>query len=303
MIADKIIYFDEAGLRALDLRPDGVDCIPLIGFSNFPAIRKSYGLHYHPGCMEFCLCLKGNLAFTTEDRKYPFLPNHIFVSAPHEPHHLCDNPKGLKVYHFLFKLPKGKQRILGLDHSGSKWLVHSLTHLPNRLFSSIPEVAAAFGKIFHLYDNLKHRSPARKVMMQSAALDLLLSIINASRRPPIKPRRIIVEISDRIREQPNAKYSLSQLANEANLSTSAFATAFKQAKGLPLHAYVLNCRIELARKLLLTTDRTVTSIGQELGFYSAQHFALAFKRIVSQYPQEFRRAASSHHTMSMLLCQ
>lgn len=31
----------------------------------------------------------------------------------------------------------------------------------------------------------------------------------------------------------------------------------------------------------------MTSIGQELHFYSTQHFANTFKRIIGKYPQDF----------------
>lgn len=108
-----------------------------------------------------------------------------------------------------------------------------------------------------------------------------------------RPDEGIDEIAKRIREKPNAEYPVADLAKEADLSLSAFANAFKRAMGLPLHAYVLNCRINRAKRLLLTTKSTVTSIGQELHFYSTQHFALTFKRIVGKYPKDFRLSAQA----------
>lgn len=293
MVADRISYCDEPGYRVLDLRPDGVDCIPVLGFSDFMAIRKGPDFHYHPGCMEFCLCLKGNLIFDTEGKEYPFLPGHVFVSAPDEPHHLRNNPSGLMVYRLLFRIPKDGKRILGLDARGSEWLARSLTHLPKRLFASTPSIRSSFEKLFFIYDNIGRKSPARKVRMRAGALDLLIAIIDAARRSPVKTPDKINEIARRIRERPNAEYPVADLAKETDLSLSAFANAFKRAMGLPLHAYVLNCRINRAKRLLLTTKRTVTSIGQELHFYSTQHFALTFKRIIGMYPHDFRHSAKA----------
>ena len=291
MIADKITYCDEPGFRVLDLRPDGIDCIPVLGFSDFMSVKRGPDFHYHPGCMEFCLCLKGNLIFDTEDGEYPFLPGRVFASAPHEPHHLRTNPSGLMVYRILFKIPKVGKCILGLDSRGSEWLARSLTHLPKRLFVSTQLIRSSFEKLFATYDGLSRKSPARRVKMRAAALDLLIAIIDAARRSPAKSPDKITEIAKRIRDRPNADYPIADLAKESSLSLSAFANAFKQSKGLPLHAYVLHCRIDKAKRLLLTTNRTVTSIGQELHFYSTQHFALTFKRIIGQYPQAFRLSA------------
>lgn len=292
MVADKTSYCDEPGYRVLDLRQDGINCIPVLGFSDFSSVRNGPDFHYHPGCMEFCLCLKGNLIFDTLEKEYPFMPGHVFVSAPHEPHHLRNNPSGLMVYRLLFKIPKPGQRILGLDDRGSEWLARSLTHLPKRLFASSPTVKSSFEKLFFVYDNISRNSPSRKVKMQATALNLMIALVDAARHTPTKAPDKISEIAKRIKEKPDADYPIDDLAKEVNLSVSAFTTAFKRAQGLPLHAYVLHCRVNRAKRLLLTTKRTVTSIGQELRFYSTQHFALTFKRIIGMYPQAFRRSAS-----------
>jgi len=288
MVADKIAYCDEPGYRVLDLRPDGVDCIPVLGYSNFLSIRKGPDFHYHPGCVEFCLCLKGNLIFDTEDAEYPFMPGHIFVSLPDQPHHLRNNPSGLLVYRILFMIPRPRQRILGLDARGSEWIGRSLTHLPKRLFASTPEIRHAFERLFDIYDNIGRRSPSRRVKMQIAALNLLTAIIDASRRVPAKAPDKINEIALRIRDKPDAEYPIEKLARECDVAISTFANDFKLAKGLPLHTYLLNCRINKAMKMLLHSKRTVTAIGQELRFYSTQHFAKTFRRIIGVNPQEYR---------------
>lgn len=288
MVADKISYCDEPGYRVLDLRADGIDCIPVLGFSDFLAIRQGPDFHYHPGCMEFCLCLKGNLIFDTVDNEYPFMPGHVFASAPHEPHHLRNNPSGLKICRILFKIPKPGQCILGLDSRGSEWLARSLTHLPKRLFASTAEVRTAFGRLFDIYDNIGRKSPSRRVKMQAAATDLLIALIDAARRSPTKASGKINEIAKRIRDAPDAEYPIKDLAKECEVAVSTFANDFKLAKGLPLHTYLLNCRVNKAKKLLLHSKRTVTAIGQELRFYSTQHFAKTFKRIIGVNPHQYR---------------
>ena len=291
MVADPIIYRDEPRFRVLDLRPDGVDCIPVLGYSNFLAVHQQYDYHYHPGCMEFCLCLKGNLTFETQEREYAFMPGHLFVSSPHEPHRLKHNPSGLRIYRILFAIPPAGHRVLGLDDKESEWLVRSLAHLPKRLFASTLRIKSAFERLFDLHDHASRRSPARRVRMKAVALDLLIAIIDAARRIPAHIPENISAIARTIRENPNADYPAAETARKANLSPSAFSDAFKRALGLPLHAYLLHCRVERAKRLLLKTDRSIGSIAQELRFYSAQHFAMTFKRIIGKSPQAFREEA------------
>lgn len=288
MIADKITYCDNPGCRVLDLRADGVSCIPVLRFNDFHSVRQGPNFHYHPNCMEFCLCLKGNLVFDTPDNEYPFKPGNVFASAPHELHHLRSNPSGLKVCSILFKIPKPGQRILGLDKRGSEWIARSLTYLPRRLFAATQDVASAFKRLFYIYDNADRKSPSRRVRMRAAATDLLIALIDAAQRTPMKASCKISEIARRIRDTPDADYPIRSLARECHVAVSTFANDFKLASGLPLHTYLLNCRINKAKKLLLNSTRTVTSIGHELRFYSAQHFAKTFKRIIGVNPQEYR---------------
>ena len=291
MIADKIAYFDQPRYRVLDLRPDGVACIPVLGYSDFPAVARAVDFHYHPGCMEFCHCLKGNLRFDTEDgRGYSFLPGHVFASSPDQPHHLHECPSGLKIQHVLFRIPKAGESILGLDADDGAWLVQTLTHLPRRLFAATADVRKAFHRLFETYDTVERGAPSRRVKMRAAALDLLVALVDAAARGPGKAPAKVGEIARRIRERPDADYPVAEMAAEAGLSPAAFATTFKSANGLPLHAYLLNCRIDRAKRLLVDTDRTIAAIARELRFYSTQHFARVFRRITGMNPTEFRHS-------------
>ena len=58
---DANVYEDGFERRTLDLRPDGIDCIPVLGLSNFQSVRTGTEEHVHPGCVEICLCIRGRL--------------------------------------------------------------------------------------------------------------------------------------------------------------------------------------------------------------------------------------------------
>lgn len=288
MVEDPIIYKDTKDDRELDLRPDGVDCIPVLGMSSYQSIRPGPEYHIHLGCMEFCLCLKGNLLFDSEGQEYPFRPGHVFVSSPRQPHHLRHNPSGLKTYRILFAIPCARQRILGLDAEESAWLVHALTHMPKRLFAASPRIRQAFDRLFNIYDTESRGSPSRRVRMKSAALELLVALVETAEQVPQKVPRTIEELAQRIQLHPESDYPLATVALESGMSPSAFSENFKRAMGLPLHAYLLNCRVNRAKELLNTTDRTIGSIAQELRFYSAQHLDKIFKRIIGTSPSAYR---------------
>ena len=286
MTEDPIVYQDQPGRRVLDLRPDGVDCIPVLGLSNFRMIHPGTDFHVHPGCVEICLCLRGNLAFETERESYPFLPGSLFVSTDREPHRMRHNPKGLMVYRILFAPPRRGKRILGLTASETEWIVRSLAHLPKRLFKSTPRVRSAFESLFAIYDT-EHLGAVRSVKLKSATLDLLIAVIDAARLLPPKASAAIASIMKEMREHPDRNYAIESLATEASLSPSALSEKFKHAAGLPPHAYLISCRIHRAQELLARGKLSIRAVADVLRFSSTQHFSNVFKRIVGTSPAAY----------------
>ena len=75
--AEPIFYEDGPDWRIVDLRPHGVDCIPLFAFGNFGAVRPGAELHVHPECIEVCMCMRGNVRYDADGMLYPVLPKTI----------------------------------------------------------------------------------------------------------------------------------------------------------------------------------------------------------------------------------
>ena len=285
MTADPIVYQNRPGRRVLDLRPCGIDCIPVLGLSNFRMVHPGTDYHVHPGCVEICLCVRGNLAFETEDTTYPFLPGSVFVSTEREPHRMRHNPKGLMLYRILFAPPRPGKRILGLTTKETEWIVRSLTHLPKRLFKSTTRIKVAFETLFTAYDT-ERLAAIRSVKLKSATLELLISVIEAARLLPPKAPDQIEAIMKRMREHPDREYAIEALSKETSLSPSALSETFKRAAGLPPHAYLIDCRIRRAQELLAGGKSSIKAISDMLRFSSTQHFATTFKKITGVSPSE-----------------
>ena len=285
MTANPIVYQDRPGRRVLDLRPCGIDCIPVLGLSNFRMVHPGTDYHVHPGCVEICLCVRGNLAFETEDTTYPFLPGSVFVSTEREPHRMRHNPKGLMLYRILFAPPRPGKRILGLTAQETEWIVRSLTHLPKRLFKSTTRIKVAFETLFTAYDT-ERLAAIRSVKLKSATLELLIAVIEAARLLPPKASDQIEAIMKRMREHPDREYAIETLSKETTLSPSALSETFKRAAGLPPHAYLIDCRIRRAQELLAGGKSSIKAISDMLRFSSTQHFATTFKNITGVSPSE-----------------
>ena len=83
--------------------------------------------------------------------------------------------------------------------------------------------------------------------------------------------------------------ALRQLAALSGVSTRHFERAFRQAMGVPAHAYVLKRRLTAARDLIVShPSLRVEDVAAKTGFSSASHLASAFRRETGYSPKEFR---------------
>jgi AraC family transcriptional regulator len=74
------------------------------------------------------------------------------------------------------------------------------------------------------------------------------------------------------------------------LSTYHFARLFKHSVGLSPYQYVLQNRVERAKKLIgILANPRLTEIGLQVGFYDQAHFTKAFKQIVGVSPKAFAK--------------
>lgn len=85
-----------------------------------------------------------------------------------------------------------------------------------------------------------------------------------------------------------ADISLDQIASSANMSRTYFCTVFKKLNGLSPWEYIGLKRIDMARKLLEKTPRSILEISLECGFNNISHFNRAFKSATGRKPSEYR---------------
>ena len=79
------------------------------------------------------------------------------------------------------------------------------------------------------------------------------------------------------------------IAKECFLSASYLSGIFKEHVGVSITNYIISRRIELAKKELSETSKSIESISRELGFYDIQHFSKTFTQKIKISPREYRK--------------
>ena len=82
--------------------------------------------------------------------------------------------------------------------------------------------------------------------------------------------------------------SLTALAAVAQMSPYYFSRLFKQSTGLSPHQYVLQQRVEWAKRLLAEARLSITDVAQRVGFASQAHLTLVFRQRVGATPRQYR---------------
>lgn len=92
-----------------------------------------------------------------------------------------------------------------------------------------------------------------------------------------------------LRENLDRTVRLNTVAGQVALSVSYFSRAFKESFGTTPHMHVLRLRLELAQKLMLTTDDPLSQIAIACGLADQAHLSKLFRRLVGETPNAWRR--------------
>jgi transcriptional regulator GlxA family with amidase domain len=95
---------------------------------------------------------------------------------------------------------------------------------------------------------------------------------------------------DAIRGQLDRAHAIDEVADRLGMTRRTFTRRFRNSVGLPFGEWLLAERVQLARKLLETSDAGMDEIARATGFGSVAAFRLQFARRAGLPPSQWRRA-------------
>jgi len=91
-----------------------------------------------------------------------------------------------------------------------------------------------------------------------------------------------------IQAHATQELSLHELADAVHLSPFHFSRIFKKSTGLTPHQYVLQWRIEEAKRLLRHSRLELAEISNRVGFRDQSHFTASFRKVTGATPGRWR---------------
>ena len=141
-------------------------------------------------------------------------------------------------------------------------------------------------------------SSASRLEKESRLLWTFAQLVrNYSQNTPfVKPigqeTAVVKRIQDYLKTYSFENLSLEQLASMANLKPLRLLRVFRQAVGLPPHAYLVQMRVTRAKKLLVA-GMPIAEVAAETGFTDQSHLTKHFKRTVGVTPGQYIKGYKS----------
>lgn len=243
---------------------------------------KNSGRHYKPHIHQtFSIGAidQGAVIYRVEGKKARLHPGSLALINP-ETLHSC-NPA---------ELCKRSYYVLYLDVEWCIQLQQSLWQLET--FRPVTTILLKNDSIYRQYIN------AMKSLMNEGDIlekeQILVELVEniflhacepaaLKREPPIQIERVKQQLSTNL----DIDISMRDIALKLKANPYTLLRKFKATTGITPHAYRLNCRIELGKKLL-QKGFEVSQVALECGFFDQSHFHRHFKSITSVTPKEYQ---------------
>jgi len=163
-------------------------------------------------------------------------------------------------------LNRFQTRDLHIEHIGWALKAKMETCVPGRLYT----------------DSLAAALAVRLLERHSSGSNLKHDKASLSGR---KLRLVLGYIEDNLTQD----LSLRTLASLADLGISQFKKAFRESRGLPVHQYVIQRRVDRATVLLRDGRLPIAQVAAEAGFAHQSHLARHLRRIAGVSPHQLRQ--------------
>ena len=243
--------------------------------------KQNFSRHSHEG-FTIGLIEHGAQRFYRTGGNHVAPTNTIILVNADEVHNGQSATEGGWAYRAMYPLPEQLAKItqeLQLPHYGAPYFPHAVVE--------DPELASQLRLVFHCIDASDNR-----LLRDTLIYGMLVKLIakHAKSRLHINTKKTIQQplllVKAFLEDYPQADVSLDNLANLAALSPYHLVHAFQQAFGLPPHAFQIQARLRLARKLL-RQGRSIADVAQECGFYDQSHFHRHFKKANGYTPGQY----------------
>ncbi len=253
--------------------------------------RLSYHGRYHSHAaneFEIHYFIEGEGSFLSNKAQFSIRSNSLFLSGPHEFHSIVPNQitKPITYYAVLFSL-EGER-----DSSIYQLLIETLE---TRKQSNAPDAMTRFA-----FEEFLRLSLSDQEGLRISAVHLLASylyrwytpsslenMMSSQKTPSAQPyiKKSIALMNANVRKN----CQIEDIAYRTGLSTEHFIRIFREEMKMTPYQYFIRLKAQEASAVLISTQRSISQISEDLGFENQFHFSRVFKKCTGLTPSAYRR--------------
>lgn len=243
--------------------------------------KGDYPLHYHDH-FEFELVTSGKGRQMFNGEEFELTKNDIFLLRPIDWHQITSD--GISFAHI-----KVKPSIL------PGWIIQKLHSLKNPIvFHLTDKQFDKFNFLFKMVkDETEDNNHEKSLDIRVALVEMIFTLFirldknNVSLYDDSVPAKVIYYLQKNNRF--TQKVSLDEISKYVGYSKFYTSSIFHKQYGITIQDFIINQRIEYAKKLIIETDLSITEIVIESGFASTSNFYSKFIKYVGCSPLQFRK--------------
>lgn len=261
--------------------------------------------HAHP-LLELMFVSEGEGEMEIRGSTYPLERGSVAVAFPYEPHRVSSRPDRAMGVCFVAFLPILRQAPVDSAGRSADALLESFLASPDRVKTDLD--SGLVGVLFHaIHHELEARPPGWSASARALSGALILHVARLfcaqpgsylEQEPSVDPLQLAVDTrrskdisyraSELIARRFRENLKIGDIARELQVSVRSLQRAIS-AYHLNFRTYLQMVRMEAARFLLMSSDRPLKDIAQEVGLSKYTHFSESFKRMFGLSPVRYRQ--------------
>lgn len=271
---------------------DGFE-LSVTNLSRWPA--NSRGLHFHD-VYEFYYLLHGKINYIVQGETFTLEPGDIILIPPYATHKT--QPDGKEAHQrILFTIPKNMLQEIFEKSNFKNISCDSIIffHPTNSQQNNFRKYVNLLCENYYLHKNDNEYLTKCLLSLVFFQLDNMgndVAALDLNKNFPSSLYKIINYIE--VNYQDNI--SLKDLSEMVFLTEEYICSLFKKHLDISFKEFLIQTRINVAKKLLSTTNLSSKQIAFKCGFTSSNHFCKVFKKEVELSPLTFRELSKQQPT-------
>jgi AraC-like DNA-binding protein len=258
---------------------------------------KSEHLHFH-NCLEIGICHSDSGIMELEGNSVPFKEGDVTCIPRYLPHTTYSSPNTSSLWSYIFFSPEELFKNLFRSSYNNFEQPMSAMRISNYILTKekYPKIHTLATTIV---DELRNQNPYYKESAHGLLLSLYIellriysnkeNLVDQETDQNLKGTFVITPVLEYIYKYYMTPITIDFLADLCHLSTTHFRRKFHEIMGTAPLDFINSTRIDEACKLLKSTEDSILSISEQVGFHSISSFNRCFAKLMGDSPRDWRK--------------